>query len=319
MNIREATQEYITSVKRLRPMTKEGYRQKLAVFTDWCETNSVTLETIRAKVVDEFLDHLRNTRTPHKANNEAISTYTLAGYVRVILSFLNWCLDDEEYSEYVKHAVVRRIKKPKIIETIIETFTSEQIEALFAACDRQESEHLQLRDRAILSLLLDTGIRANELCTLTIGNVDTSADDPHITVFGKGSKWREVGLGATSRRVLRRYIRQFRATASRNEPVFVGRYHEPLTTNGLGQLVLRLGKVAGIQGVRCSPHTFRHYFAINYLLQKDSDIYRLSRLMGHTDIEVTTRYLKAMKQKEARQGGQSVLDSMRGKTGGKDA
>lgn len=92
-----------------------------------------------------------------------MSTYTLADMVKVILIFLHWCLDDEEYSDHVKVDVVKRIKKSKVIKVIIEMFTAGQIDALFVACEKEESDHLRLRDKAIFALLLDTGIHASEL------------------------------------------------------------------------------------------------------------------------------------------------------------
>ena len=98
MDVQEAAREYLASLKRLRPLTMAGYAQRLGVFCEWCEGCRVSLEQIRAKVVDEFVEHLRASHTSHKAG-ASLSTYTLAGYVRVIKAFLNWCLDDEEYSD----------------------------------------------------------------------------------------------------------------------------------------------------------------------------------------------------------------------------
>ncbi len=311
MQVREAMGEYLAAKKRLEPLTRLGYSQKLSVFCDWCEEHQLELETIRARNVEDFLEHLKHSRTSRKTNRQNISSYTLAGYIRVIKGFLNWCILDGEYEELVKSIVVRRMKLPRIEQTVIETFSSEQIDALFAACAKEETEHLQLRDRAILALLLDTGIRAAELCGLTLDQVQLDPKDSYIRVHGKRDKWREVGLGDRTRRELRKYIRIFRAETARNAPLFIGRYHRPLTVSGLDQIISRLAEWAHIEGVRCSPHTFRHTFACNYLLQ-GGDIYALSRLMGHTSIRVTEVYLRAIKAREARQTSKSVLDSMKG-------
>ena len=90
--------------------------------------------------------------------------------------------------------------------------------------------------------------------------------------------------------------------------MFLNRYGRPLTVSGIDQLLERLNGWARVQGVRVSAHTFRHTFAINYL-KNGGDIYRLSRLLGHTSVQVTEGYLRAFKQHEARQGV-SVLDRM---------
>lgn len=313
MHVREATEEYLASQKRLRPKTKRGYEQRLAVFSAWCQSIGIELEQVRYQHVDSFVDWLRTTRTSHKSNEPAISTYTLQGYVTVILTFLHWCVEDEEYAAFVNQAIVQKIKKPKIEVKVIETFTKEQLNALFAACDRNYNGHLAARDRTMLALLIDTGIRASELCDLTIGNCHLDPKDAFIRVHGKGDKWREVGLGDRSRRGLRTYIRSFRFEADKSEQVFLNRANNKekyLSSGGLLQVIKRLGRWGNIQGVRCSPHTFRHTFACAYLLQ-GGDVYSLQRLLGHTSIQTTECYVKAINATQARSlQGKSVLDQL---------
>lgn len=312
MRVREAADDYLASLKLLQPLTVTGYRQRLAIFCDWCESQQppVELEQIRRVVVDSFVAFLSDTRTPHKVEKSQISTYTLQGYVAAILAFLHWCLDDEEYSQCVKAATIGRIKKPKLEQTVIEIFEKEQLDALYLACKQEYNGHLQVRDKAILSVLLDTGIRASELCDLTIGNLHTDAKDAYVRVHGKGDKWREVGLGEQSRRDVKTYLRLYRQGAPRADVVFINRYGCALTVNGLEQIIRRLGKWADVEGVRCSPHTFRHTFACNYLLN-GGDLYVLSRLMGHTSVQVTERYLRAIKAVQARHVSRSVLDDVK--------
>jgi integrase/recombinase XerD len=117
---------------------------------------------------------------------------------------------DEQYCKYVMAVTIQRIKMPTIEQTVIEVFTEEDIDALFCACQKEQSEHLEVRDTAILALLLDSAIRASELCGLTIDNVDLSPADPHIKIYGKGRKWGEVGFGERARRAMQKYQRQFR-------------------------------------------------------------------------------------------------------------
>ena len=316
MDVCEAVQEYLSTL-RLGPMTIVGYRQHLETFATWCQAQNIQLEAVRSKAIDQFLDHLRETCQPKKAGAEKVSSYTLSGYVRTIKTFLNWCVEDEEFSEYVKPIAVQRIKLPKTEEFVIEPFTPEQIAALFRACDQQSGRyidlrHLRLRDKTIIALLTDTGIRAHELCTLTIANVTLEPRDAHVKVFGKGSKWREVPLGNKARKLLREYIHKFRSEVRKTESVFVSRYHQQLTVSGLEQIIKRLGQLAGIDGVRCSPHTFRHTFACNFMIA-GGDIFDLSKFLGHSSIEVTLHYLKALSARviRLRKAFQSALDNLR--------
>jgi len=334
ISVSEAVNDYLESsrVKYLGVRTQEEYSQELGFFTRWCSTHEIVqlspgkhrevvasslgimLHQIDQHAVRLFLDDLRATHTPCKGKD--LSSYTLAGYVRVIKSFLYWCLKDDQYAQYVSETIINRIEKPKIIETIIEVFTTEQIKALFKACDKEESEHLQLRDKAILAVLLDCGLRATELCTLTIGNVSLDAKDAYVRVLGKGNKWGEVGLGDQSLKYVRKYIRMFReptieyAKENRNQAfIFVNRYGDQLTKSGLWRIFDRLGQWAHIDGVRCSPHTMRHTFA-HMFMKNGGDIYTLSKLLRHSSLSVTEQYLKSLQQSEARKGARSVLDSL---------
>lgn len=91
------------------------------------------------------------------------------------------------------------------------------------------------RDKAILAVLYDSGIRAQELCGLTRDNVHFDVDGAWLKVHGKGNRWREVGIGRKTRSLLHRYIHRERPTTD-SPYVFQGN-RGPLTPNGLDQLI----------------------------------------------------------------------------------
>ena len=64
-----------------------------------------------------------------------------------------------------------------------------------------------------------------------------------------------------------------------------------LERHGLTRLISRLGKSAGIRGVRCSPHTLRHTFAVTYLREPAATVFGLQEILGHTDLKMTRRYV----------------------------
>ena len=149
---------------------------------------------------------------------------------------------------------------PKREQKVIETLSVEQVERLLRAAQ-------SARDKAIIAVLLDTGIRANELCTLTLDHVHFTPEDAWLLVHGKRDKWREVGLGKRARQALHKYIYRERPTqAWHAQPqVFIGRRGQ-LTPNGLDQILHALRDAAGqehFQGVQVRPHVFRHSFAVN--------------------------------------------------------
>lgn len=355
ISVKEAVQDYLqcAHVKELSNDTQIEYNYELGEFAQWCVMHTMIQDKARAWIAVEiteesdespillhmindqaihlFIEHVKATHTPKKGST--MSTYTLAGYVRVIKSFLNWCLLDQEYSKQIQYSAVNRIKKPQVIKVIIEPFSPAQIKALFEACQREESEHLQLRDEAMIAILLDSGLRAEELVTLTIGDLSTDPRDAYVRVLGKGQKWGEVGLGERARKAVEKYIKDFRVPTITHElkqahpnvspvqlkqllkkelpnrTVFMNRYAAQMQANGLYQLFRRLGRWAGIQGVRCSPHTCRHTFAYLYM-KNGGDIYILSKLLRHSSVKVTEEYLKALMQSEARHNAKSVLDNL---------
>ncbi len=305
MDVQVAVGEFLASKFQLSPHSRRGYRLRLAVFTSWCESQHLALEELKTSHLRTFIEDVSR-RPGQKGGTLRSSSVRL--YVTTVKTFLAWCASEEDFEEFVSSKVVSRIPAIKAEQPIIETFTPEQIAALFAATGEQP---FPIRDRAIVSVLLDTGIRASELVGLTIDCCWLDPDDSYLKILGKGKKWREVPLGRTARTALRRYITRYRKPRTASEQhVFLGRTGEPLMVSGLEQIIRPIGHRARIKGVRVSPHTFRHTFACMYLLN-GGDIYRLARIMGHTSVKVTERYLSAIKSKQVRQENHSVLDHLK--------
>src|SRR6266567_2258897 len=312
MIVRDAVVEYLAAIPAdRRPNTKRVYRQRLLVFADWCQAENVTLEQLGGKrsyyITNAFMDYLRNMHHGSKKDPRRgflpISSRTVEGYICCIKMFLNWCIrqEDEEFSLCIKPIALGRIKLPKPDQKIVETFTEAQIKALFKACESEYNPHMKLRNKTIVQLFLGTGIRVEELCTMTVGHMDLLPDDPFIKVMGKGRKEREISLDEETRRVLASYKRKFRGEASGYDPFFVDRSlsHE-LTTSGVQQMIEKLGHVAHITGVRCSPHTFRHTFATRFM-RAGGDVLKLSRILGHKRVSITEKYLEGFSSRDVRQ------------------
>lgn len=308
MDVRAAVAEFYHAKHSLSSHTQRGYKTRLSVFVAWCEEQGLQLEGLTARHIRSFIEVVGSREGHHGG---PLRKSTLRIYAMTVKVFLSWCIQEEEFEDLVTPKVLRQIQLPRSDQGIIETFTPEQIESLFRATEHQP---FPVRDKALLSVLLDAGIRAAELCSLTLNCIWLDADDSYIKVVGKGRKEREIGpLGKTSRIALRRYITRYRNPKEKGEQhVFLNRTGEPLTPSGLGQVIRQLGAAARIKDVRCSAHTCRHFFACSYLLN-GGDLYKLSRLMGHTSVKITERYLQAVKSKQARIG-QSVLDHLQEKS-----
>ena len=168
----------------------------------------------------------------------------------------------------------------------VQPFTQTQIEALLTAAKRSRAPRL---NEAIVMFLLDTGARASELCDLKMK--DIGLDGRRCTVRGKGNKHRSLFFGRRTTKALWHTLKE--EAREPEEPLFLADRGtgagEPLTRSGLLQLINRLGKSAGLQSTRCSPHTFRHTFAVEFL--RGGNVFGLKEILGHTTLHMVNRYV----------------------------
>lgn len=178
---------------------------------------------------------------------------------------------------------MRRIPKPKIPQDQIAPFSPEQVRAILAAAKESlESD----RNLALVMLMLDTGARASEVCGLTYRDIDLGSNA--CRVLGKGGKTRMLPFSPSTGRALGRYIAQ--GDYETDDKVFWTRQGNPVDRFTLLEIVRHLGERAGVKGVRCSPHTFRHTFAVEFL-RGGGNAPTLKELLGHTTLNMTLRYV----------------------------
>jgi integrase/recombinase XerD len=206
---------------------------------------------------------------------------TLKAYHRVIDAFFHWCVEEER----LESSPMRRVPKPKLVQEQIKPLSSEELVALLAAPSRKT--FVGLRDGALMALLADTGLRVSEALGIKLTDVDTRARS--VAVMGKGEKPRMVFYGEAVAVRLRDYLRR-RGGRGSEELLFVNSLGEPLLRFAVANRMRKYGAVASIKGKRVSPHTLRHTFAINWLMN-GGDTLSLQRLLGHTTPAMTTRYV----------------------------
>ena len=158
-----------------------------------------------------------------------------------------------------------------------------------------------------MSFLVDSGVRLAELCGLRRKHIDFS--NMTARVLGKGDKERTVYFGMKASKALRDYLRE--EDRKEEDPIFLSRRGEALTDTGVQQLIDRLGEAAEIRGVRCSPHTFRHTCAVQFL-RSGGNQFSLMKLLGHNDLRMTSRYvLLAEADLENQHRAHSPVDNMK--------
>jgi integrase/recombinase XerD len=166
---------------------------------------------------------------------------------------------------------------PKLTKKRLSFLTNEEVKRVLNVC-RSE------RDKALVMLMVDTGIRRTEAVSLNWGDIEISSG-LIIIKKGKGGKSRSVVIGVQTRRALLRYRRSVPNNFS--DPVFVTSQGVRLKPAGLRMALRRLGERAGI---RVSPLILRRTFATLSLRSGINPIH-LQALMGHASLAMTNHYI----------------------------
>jgi integrase/recombinase XerD len=278
--------------------TTEQYRYVLDRFEKFL--GDVDVEGLGARDIRRFLAWLRTDYKPQRFGGDTspVSDKTVLNFYTALSSFWSWLVSEGLAEENV----VRSLPTPKAPLPVVEPFTKDDITSLIKACDKtrewrtpdgsvtRSRRPTARRDKAIVLTLLDTGLRASELCNLLRKDVDLN-NGSVVVRKGKGGVGRVVYLGRRARRVLWRYLAE-REEDDPDEFLFLTQRRRPLTPNQLLQRVKRLGGRAGVEGVH--PHRFRHTFAIQYL-RNGGDVFTLQRLLGHSSLAMVKRYLRLVR------------------------
>jgi site-specific recombinase XerD len=281
------------------PNTLRTYRSQLRVVARWLEEQGVTdVEDVTITNLRAFLVHTQqrpassiNPRRPSDASGQTLTVATMQGYVKAIKVLFGWLVDEE----VLARNPAARLQKPSGEKRLRVSFSDEHLSALFGVCDLETS--LGFRDYTLMLMLLDTGIRVEELCKITLDDVR----EGYVTIWGKGRKEREVGITPTTAKFLWKYINLHRAAESDAvKTLFTNIRGRPMTPSGVEQVFDKVAEAAGLaDDVVVTPHKLRHTFARTWL-ERGGDVYSLSRLLGHSSVKITEIYLEDFKSRQAR-------------------
>lgn len=189
-------------------------------------------------------------------------------------------------------------------ETQPDPLTKKEVTALLQAClftaqaktmraTWRNRRATALRDKAILFVLLDTGLRATELCNLRLADVNMEQGSLNVRAYGTGRTKRHAGyvpFGHRCKLALWEYLTKERKDEPPIAPLFAARHGQPLNRRGLHQLIQRLGERASIARP-VYPHLMRHTFAYHYLMNGGSET-MLQKIIRHSTRTSTMRYVK---------------------------
>lgn len=224
------------------------------------------LDTVNLPINEITTEILRNYLSDYKSNSNA-GMVTIDNIRRTLSSFFAWL----ENEDYIVKSPVRRIHKVKTTRRVKETLTDENLEKLRDTCSN-------VRDLAILELLISTGMRVGELTRLNIS--DMNFQERSCIVLGKGNSEREVYFSAKSKMYIEKYLE---TRTDDNEALFVSliKPYNRLGISGIEIAIRNLGKKANINKVH--PHKFRRTMA-TMAIDKGMPIEQVQKLLGHIKI-----------------------------------
>jgi integrase/recombinase XerD len=273
--LQNTIEDYLTAKRNHgSPATADQYRYSLeGVFLPWCKQEDITEPVgVTDKALDRFTAHLK-TRT-HKQTGKPISEQTARTYLRAVRIFLKWA-----------DVPKGKFKAPKAPgRKLLDVLSDQEI----AAMEKAASDE---RDRLVVRVLADTGIRISELLGLRTRDLRENTHDRRyaIRVTGKGDKERDVPVNPTTFRRLERYAEQGKGQTY----IFCGKRRRPngefeqLTRSGADQLIRNLAKRARI-GRRVYPHLFRHSYATAKLSNGMNPIV-LQTILGHESLAMISQ------------------------------
>ncbi len=267
----------LETVQGASPNTIKAYAEDLRQFMDFSESTGVTdIHAVTPDLLRAYLVSLQDA---------GLSRPSRARKTASLRSFFAY-LTRQSILPISPAAGLRTVKQERRLPKFLR---ADEIEALLAAPDAQKP--LGLRDRALLETLYATGMRAGELVTLALSDIDY--DEGIIKVIGKGDKERVTLLGRQALFALQRYIRKGRpelvlSIAQDGGALFVNRYGGRLSDRGVRKLFDKYCAAASTH-LKVTPHVLRHTFA-THLLSNGADLRLIQELLGHASVATTQMY-----------------------------
>lgn len=262
------------TIKGLRNNNSRLFRYLSNVFT------ILELEDVKRVHIQSYITYL--------SDQGRKETY-VNGVIKCFRAFFKYC-KEEGYIQETPMAKIRFQKEPI---TLVYTFNDDEIRKMVSYYNGKT--FLERRNMLIMVLLLDSGIRNSELCDIKINDIYENA----IKIYGKGKKERYVPLTPAINKSLIRYLRTREEYvkdkyAYQVQYLFLSQKGKKLTPETIERVVKDCGDGCGVRKeIRCSPHTCRHYYAQTQL-KNGCDLFTVSRLLGHGNINITKRYLNSM-------------------------
>ncbi|MCY8233700.1 tyrosine-type recombinase/integrase [Priestia endophytica] len=276
----------------VRPRTIQDYKQHIKYLKQFLgkRFEFKYINDLDANIIRAYITYLRDEKKSYEGvkgreKDCGLSINTINMRLRTLRTMCRfWYLEGMIASNPMEN--IKSIRQDQ--EEEVKGFSDEEIHKILNSFN--ERNYAEWRDKILILLLLDTGLRINEAISLTIDKIDFKVFSLSIpSSNAKNRKGREVPI---SREVLKKVRKLHEESVEYFGPhkgIFMNAYGEPLKADAVRRRFHRLGKRLGIQ--KLHPHRFRHTFIRNYILN-GGDIFTLQKIVDHSDIKTTRKYIQ---------------------------
>lgn len=266
---------FLTVEKGASPHTLEAYRRDLNRYGEFML--GIGIDSIDRVTPTNAVSFFR------QAGKEGLKASSVNRCLAALRGFYKYLLNEKKISQNP----IAHIDPAKVWTLIPDTLNRAEMDDLLSQPDITRPNGI--RDKAILEIMYATGLRASELISLTINDIQWQVG--YLVAMGKGRKERIVPIGQVALKYLNDYMEKVRPGQIKKKPVdtvFLNRAGTGLTRQGLWKIVKGYARRAGLEN-KVHPHTFRHSFA-THLLDGGADLRALQSMLGHADIATTQIY-----------------------------
>ncbi len=267
------------------PSTRRAYRVDCEGFARWATAQSALPAAIVPRTVRRYVAHL-------SAGGAAPSTSArkLAALRALFASQREHGLLDQNPADLVS-TPRRGARLPRVLSA---REAGRLLDAIPAGASGGTAGPLEARDRAMFELAYASGLRAQELVSVRVEDLDHDAEQ--LRVEGKGRKTRVVPVGEPAMAALREYLERARPALARaaagppRRELFLSRSGRPLGTSDVRRRLRGWTRRAGV-AQEASPHSLRHSFA-THLLDGGADLRAIQEMLGHASVSSTQIYTR---------------------------
>lgn len=280
--------------------TIEYYRDLLQPFLGYARSKDWVngAGSLDAHRLREFLSWVGSRTQEHTVGNgtkrrRKAGSHTAWPYYRALRRLFNWAVEEG----YLGSSPLATIHFRPPPEPLVEGYTIDELKRFLAVCDldiRTGARFSGIRNKAMLLLFIDSGLRRAEMTNLRLNDLDL--DSRRVRVLGKGSKMGIAPFSPKTAKALWAWVVERRPRA-KTDRLWITEEGQPFSTEGLVSWFVRLKSRAGVNGPG-GVHRLRHTAGLQYL-RGAKDSFLLQLFLRHESLEMSRRYTRGLKAEEA--------------------